>query len=71
MTKERYVNKKVDSIVNCPFCRGVILRDFKVDKTTGNTTFTMRCPHCQKNILLNIKKDGAIIIEQPENATEK
>ena len=47
-------NKKKDGVGNCPFCRGVILKDFKFNKESGATSFLMRCPHCQKNIRVEI-----------------
>ena len=43
-------NNKNDKVGNCPFCRGVIFKDFKVNKEKGETSFLMRCPHCQKDI---------------------
>lgn len=42
--------KDGDGIGNCPFCRGVIFKDFKVHQETREASFLMRCPHCQKDI---------------------
>lgn len=60
----KYISKKGDGVGNCPFCRGVILKDFRFDEATGKTTFTMRCPHCQQNIMVILDK-GKIVIQEP------
>ncbi|MFY9461696.1 MAG: hypothetical protein WAP51_00645 [Candidatus Sungiibacteriota bacterium] len=66
MTNGKYTNRE-KGMGNCPFCRGVILRDFLIDKTTGKTSFTMRCPHCRKDVKISIEVDK-ITIRKPEES---
>ena len=42
-----FVDQSADGIINCPICRGVLLKDFIGDKNVCLVSFTMRCPHCQ------------------------
>jgi len=54
--ENKYINKSKD-IAHCPFCRGVLLKNFKVEEKEGVITFTTRCPHCQKDVEVVIHKD--------------
>jgi len=58
----KYVSRN-NEIANCPFCRGVIFRDLKFNGDLGKASFEMRCPHCQKNILI-VVDEGCIIVEK-------
>lgn len=56
MTKEKYLSEKPDHIAHCPSCRGVILRDAKIDSEKCRASFMMRCPHCQHDVAIVIDK---------------
>ena len=56
----KYISKKEDGVANCPFCRGVIFRDLKIDEVTGRASFVMRCPHCQKDVEIIFDKEAII-----------
>ncbi|OGY62379.1 MAG: hypothetical protein A2745_02180 [Candidatus Harrisonbacteria bacterium RIFCSPHIGHO2_01_FULL_44_13] len=62
---DKYISKKQNGTANCPFCRGVLFRDLKVNKETGSVSFTMRCPHCQKDVPVTL--DQGIRIHKPED----
>lgn len=65
MTK--YVGKEGGTI-NCPYCRGIILRDSLIHDGDGDViSFLMRCPHCQRNIFVKINR-GDFIIGKEEKA---
>ncbi len=64
MTKDKYVHEKPDHIAHCPSCRGVILRDAKIDAEQGRGSFMMRCPHCQHDVMIEIDKGLVGVKEQ-------
>lgn len=68
MAKEKYLSEKPDHIAHCPVCRGVILRDAVIDSNICKVKFTMRCPHCQKDVVIFIA-DGVINVKEPDRAT--
>ncbi|MBU6142273.1 hypothetical protein KGO95_04170 [Patescibacteria group bacterium] len=56
--ERKHVSKRgAMRIANCPHCRGVLFKDFTIDVAVGEVSFIMRCPHCQKNILVTINND--------------
>lgn len=59
MEREKYLSEKPNHIVHCSSCRGVILKNAKIDKEKCNAEFLMRCPHCQRaaEIFIDIDKD--------------
>lgn len=63
---DKYINLK-DELVHCPFCRGVILKDFKIDPDTKDISFVLRCPHCKNNIIIKIYKDKLVVEEPSED----
>ncbi len=59
---QRYVNRKDGAITaNCPFCRGVIFRDFKLGNRSNSWSFLMRCPHCQRDVPVMFE-DGVVTV---------
>ena len=62
-TNQRYVNKKEDGTItaNCPFCRGVIFRDFTIGNRSNSWSFLMRCPHCQRDVPVTFE-DGIVTV---------
>ncbi len=58
---EKYVNRELDGVGHCPFCRGVIIKNFKASDGGCLAEFSMRCPHCQKNMRISVE-NGKIII---------
>lgn len=70
MAKDRYVFEKPDHIAHCPACRGVVLRDVKIDEERGKGSFTMRCPHCQRDVMIEIDKGLVGVKEQKPDAKQ-
>lgn len=62
----KYVHKK-GAIVHCPFCRGVILRDFTPVSTQDEISFVIRCAHCPHHVHVAIRDEGEITIEGRED----
>ena len=60
-TDTNQAHQKNNKIGHCPFCHGIILRDSSFEEKSHLLSFKMRCPHCQKDVLLKIK-DGSILI---------
>lgn len=44
-------------LANCPNCRGVLFKEISIEAATGEVSFIMRCPHCQKNIIVTINHE--------------
>lgn len=63
MAKEKYLSGKPDHIAHCPSCRGVILRDAVIASDECRVSFTMRCPHCQKDVMILVE-DGAVSVKE-------
>jgi len=55
------MNEKESSVGNCPYCNKVVLNagDFK-----DEASFCMRCPHCQKDVYVEIKKETVVIVSK-------
>ncbi|MDE2001167.1 MAG: hypothetical protein KGI60_01205 [Patescibacteria group bacterium] len=54
----KFISKRgLSKIANCPHCRGVLFKNFTIDAATGEVSFIMRCPHCQKNIVVTINDE--------------
>jgi hypothetical protein len=64
----KYVSQKPNGVANCPICRGVILRDFRIDSEKCALSFTLRCPHCQGVSRVSID-NGHIAIAEAEKKT--
>lgn len=64
MAKEKYFSEEPDHIAHCPTCRGVILRDAKFDVETAIISFTMRCPHCRRDVEILLDR-GSVKIARP------
>lgn len=63
--KRKHLSKRGKmQIANCPYCRGVLFKDFNIDVATGEVSFIMRCPHCQKNIIVTINHEINLRIPQ-------
>lgn len=61
---KKYVSRKDDKVLaNCPFCRGVIFRDFKIDEDLHKWSFLMRCPHCRKDVPVAFADGGVAVGE--------
>lgn len=59
---DKYISQEPDGIAHCPFCRGIVIKNFIPKDMKGDAEFTIRCPHCQKNMSINLK-DGKIIVK--------
>lgn len=56
--EKKHISKKGSmKIANCPSCRGVLFKEFNIEVAVGEVSFIMRCPHCQKNIIVTINHD--------------
>ena len=54
----KYISKKGSvKIANCPNCRGVLFKEINIEAATGEVSFIMLCPHCQKNIIVTINHE--------------
>lgn len=64
--KYAYYSGNAGGIGTCPWCRGVILKDLNLGESAHNFSFTMRCPHCKKDIRIKVSydKDISISIEK-------
>lgn len=54
----KHVSKQGNmKLANCPNCRGVLFKEIEIDSSMGEVSFIMRCPHCQKNIIVTINHE--------------
>lgn len=51
------------SLLNCKYCRGVLLKDIHTHTMEGNVQFRLRCPHCQKDSKVQIEIDKSPTVE--------
>jgi len=65
MSDKKYINT-FNNLAHCPFCRGVILKDLKVDLEAQKTSFLVRCPHCKKDISVTLQGHDLQIGEKKE-----
>lgn len=66
----KYVSRKDGRITaNCPYCRGVLFRDFKIGEGLNKGSFLMRCPHCQKDVPIAFD-DGNVVVGGPGDSQE-
>lgn len=70
MEKDKYISKE-HGIIHCPYCRGVIFRDYKKDIKGDEISFRARCPHCKKTAIIFIKIKDGIIIQKEDGLTIK
>lgn len=63
MAKEKYLSEKPNHIAHCPSCRGVVLRDAVIDSETCRVSFTMRCPHCQGDVMILVE-NGTVNVKE-------
>ena len=63
MDENKYISKW-HGIVHCPYCRGVIFRDYKKDVKTSKISFKTRCPHCKKSAYISIKIENGIVVQK-------
>ena len=68
--KDKYTSKE-HGIIHCPYCRGVIFRDYKRDADKDEVSLRSRCPHCKKNVTIFIKIKDRIIIQKEDGLTIK
>jgi len=68
---EHKYTSRIHGIIHCPYCRGVILRDYKKDIDKDEISFRTRCPHCGKNTTIFIKINDGIIIQKENGLTVK
>lgn len=62
---KKHISKRGSmKIANCPNCRGVLFKEFNFESSIGEVSFIMRCPHCQKNIIVTINRDIHLRIPQ-------
>ncbi len=66
---KKYLNEG-KGIGSCPFCRGVLFKDFKFDDRNGAATFLMRCPHCQKDVEIVIHH-GALLVKKKNDGEQR
>ncbi len=60
----KFIHGDGDGIAHCPYCRGVLLRDFQSRESSGgDVSFKTRCPHCEEAVSVSIK-NGKIIVGQ-------
>lgn len=61
----KYVHKKGE-IMHCPFCRGVIMRDFRLTSMQHDVSFMIRCAHCPRYVHIAVRDEGEITVEGEE-----
>lgn len=52
-------------VINCPNCGGVVAKDVEMEKAR------LRCPHCDKNLIIKTKLQVEVYEPQQDNLTRE
>lgn len=68
----KFIHDKPNGIAHCPYCRGVLLRDFKKSQDCACVaSFAMRCPHCGETVRVQIDKGKMTVAQMPGETENK
>ena len=59
--------ESITNLGNCPHCTNIIFKDAVFN---SEASFSMRCPHCNKNLKVIIKRRIDIVILPVDNAVK-
>jgi hypothetical protein len=68
----KFIHDKPNGIAHCPYCRGVLLRDFKKSENcTCVSSFAMRCPHCEETVRVQMDNGKIAVAQMPSESGDK